>query len=243
MLEYSEKITIWQDQEIPPGANWEDQINTHLNDADIILLLVSASFISSKYCWNREVQVALERHKAGTARVIPIILRPALWKDTPLGQLQALPTGAKPVVQWDDQDIAFDNVAQGIREMVKDLLRTLETDTHTFDLQTAASRVHLAVSSPQEALQTGQPLLRKWLVRGGIMVLVVLLLSTGGVWLSHRSSPTTTDPNQRPTLTNTAAATPRQEHSIGVITEYLIPTPDAQADSITLGSDGPRHTQ
>src|SRR5579859_5610212 len=85
------KITIWQDQEIPAGANWEDQIDTHLNKADLILLLVSASFIASNYCWNKEVQVALDRHKAGMVRVIPIILKPALWEETPLGELQVLP--------------------------------------------------------------------------------------------------------------------------------------------------------
>jgi hypothetical protein len=47
-LIYSGKITIWQDQKIPLGANWEDQINTHLSEADLILLLISASFIASK---------------------------------------------------------------------------------------------------------------------------------------------------------------------------------------------------
>ena len=70
-LKYSGKITIWQDQEIPAGANWEDQINTHLNEADLILLLVSSSFIASKYCWNKEVQTALQRHKAGTGAGYP----------------------------------------------------------------------------------------------------------------------------------------------------------------------------
>ncbi len=119
-LNYSGKITIWQDQEIPAGANWEDEINTHLNEADIILLLVSSDFITSKYCWNKEVQAALERHRAGKVRVIPIILRPALWQDTPLGQLQALPTGAKPVTQWSDQDAALHNVAKGIRKALLD---------------------------------------------------------------------------------------------------------------------------
>src|SRR5215469_9499591 len=96
-LNHSGKITIWQDQEIPAGGNWEDEINIHLNEADIILLLVSSDFIASKYCWNKEVQTALERREAGTAQVVPIILRPALWQDTPLAQLQALPADARPV--------------------------------------------------------------------------------------------------------------------------------------------------
>ena len=127
-LKYTGKITIWQDQEIPPGTNWEDQINTHLNEADLILLLISASFIASKYCWNKEVQTALQRHKAGKVRVIPIILRRVSWQDTPLGQLQALPTEAKPITQWNDLDDALDDVVQGIRMVVENLLITLRED-------------------------------------------------------------------------------------------------------------------
>ena len=128
-LLYSGKITIWQYQEIPAGANWEDQINTHLNEADIILLLISASFMASKYCWNKEVQAALQRHKEGTAQVVPIILKPALWQDTPLGQIQALPRDAKPVTLWGDPDAAFEDVARGIRDIVEHLRIKLREDT------------------------------------------------------------------------------------------------------------------
>ena len=120
-LKHSEKILIWQDKEIPLGVNWKDQINIHLDEAHLILLLVSANFIASDYCWNKEVQAALERHKAGTVRVVPIILKPVHWQDTPLGQLQALPTEAKPVSQWDDQDAALEDVVRGIRRIVQDL--------------------------------------------------------------------------------------------------------------------------
>ena len=55
-LERSGKMTIWRDQEIPAGANWEETINTHLDEADIILLLISSDFINSDYCWSKEVK-------------------------------------------------------------------------------------------------------------------------------------------------------------------------------------------
>jgi phosphate/phosphite/phosphonate ABC transporter binding protein len=119
VLTHSKKIEIWHDQEIPPGADWEEHIDIHLKDADMILLLISSSFIASKYCWNKEVQEALERHKAGTARVIPIILRPVVWEDTPLGKLQALPTRGIPVTEWTNQDTAFQNVVQGIQKVLE----------------------------------------------------------------------------------------------------------------------------
>src|SRR5437667_5940804 len=122
LLKNSGKITVWHDQEIPPGTNWEDQMNTCLNGADLILLLVSASFMASESCWNKEVPVALERHKAGMALVIPVLLKPVDWKDSPLGQLQVFPTGAKPITQWNDQDTALEDVVQGIRRVVEHLL-------------------------------------------------------------------------------------------------------------------------
>ncbi|MBV9689362.1 MAG: ROK family protein [Ktedonobacteraceae bacterium] len=120
-LTHSGMITIWQDQEILAGANWDDHIRSRLKEADVVLLLVSPCFMASDYCWDSEVQKALEGHKAGTVQVIPIILKPVHWKDTPLGQLQALPTGGKPVTKWSNSDAAFEDVVRGIREVVAKL--------------------------------------------------------------------------------------------------------------------------
>lgn len=122
-LKNSGKIAIWHDQEILPGTEWGELIKTSLFEADIILLLVSADFLASDYCYGVEMQQALKRHEDGEARVIPIILKPADWQDTPLGRLQALPTNAKAITQWHDQDEALADVAQGIRKVVEKSLR------------------------------------------------------------------------------------------------------------------------
>jgi hypothetical protein len=95
-LERDRWITkIWYDQEIRPGDNWEAEIQGRLHQSDIILLLLSNNFNNSNYCM-KEVEVALKRHSKGEARVIPIILTPAL-KISALSQLQALPRGEKPL--------------------------------------------------------------------------------------------------------------------------------------------------
>ena len=70
--------------------------------------------------------MALQRHEAGTARVIPIILRPCDWQCTLLGKLQALPADAKPVTKWKNQDEVLNNVVQGIRKVVEDLQGALQ---------------------------------------------------------------------------------------------------------------------
>src|SRR6266568_7511292 len=88
---------IWHDREITPGQEWEREIDSHLKKAQIILLLVSPDFMDSDYCYGIEMKQALERHLAGEARVIPIILRPVHWEGAPFSKLQALPTDAMPV--------------------------------------------------------------------------------------------------------------------------------------------------
>ncbi len=115
MLKRQRLIAAWHDREITAGSDFAGTIDAHLNSASIILLLVSASFLASDYCYELELGQAMKRHAAGQAQVIPIILKPCDWTSAPFGKLQALPKDAKPVTKWDDRDEAFLNIAQGIR--------------------------------------------------------------------------------------------------------------------------------
>jgi tetratricopeptide (TPR) repeat protein len=112
-------IMGWHDRRIIAGQEWEGEIDTHLNTAQIILLLISPDFMASDYCYDREMQRAMERHEAGEAYVIPIILRPVDWHGAPFGKLQALPKNGKPVTRWSNHDEAFLDVTKGIRAAVE----------------------------------------------------------------------------------------------------------------------------
>jgi len=111
-------ITSWHDRRIGAGDEWRDQIDAHVHSAHIILLLISADFLASDYCYDVEMKRALERHTAHEAVVIPIILRPVEWSGAPFAHLQALPRNAKPLTAWPDRDEAFVDVARSIREIV-----------------------------------------------------------------------------------------------------------------------------
>jgi TIR domain len=129
-LERLNVIKVWDDGDISAGAEWGPKIKKHLNEAKIILLLISPAFINSDYCYSTEMQHALERHKQGEARVIPIIVRHiGDWKKVPpgdiqLGDLQALPKEGKPVKSWTDRDEAWKEVTEGINRVVNELLQT-----------------------------------------------------------------------------------------------------------------------
>jgi hypothetical protein len=120
MLQRQGLIGVWHDSDISPGTEWEQEISKHLNEAQIILLLISPDFMNSDYCYGIEMKRALERHERGEARVIPVILRPVYWRGAPFGKLQALPADGKPVTSssWHYIDEAFFDVAEGITKIV-----------------------------------------------------------------------------------------------------------------------------
>jgi hypothetical protein len=122
LLRRNNVIRAWHDRDITAGSERKAQIHKRLSAAKVILLLVSAEFVKSDDCWDVEMQRAMERHKSGEAVVIPVVLRHVDgWQDAAFGRLVALPSGGKPVADWDDRDKAFADVARGIRGAIASL--------------------------------------------------------------------------------------------------------------------------
>src|SRR5438270_4027421 len=113
-------ITSWSNHNINAGEEWAKVINANLDDADIILLLISSDFISSNYCYRVELEKALAKQRAHEADVLPILLRHVDWKGSRFSHLPVLPANAKPVNAWPDRDEAFAEVVKGITQVVQD---------------------------------------------------------------------------------------------------------------------------
>jgi molecular chaperone DnaK len=124
-------ISIWHDRDISAGTGWQQAIDMHLNNAHLILLLVSPAFMASEYCYGKEMKRALERHEAKEAWVIPILIRPVDWQDAPFGKLQVLPPNAHPVTMWRNRDKAFLDITRGIRNAVEELTLKREAGSPT----------------------------------------------------------------------------------------------------------------
>src|SRR6266568_3670328 len=121
LLQRQGLISLWHDRRIAPGTDWGKAIDTHLETASVILLVVSADFLASDYCYGVEMKRALERQEAGEARVVPILVRPVDWKGAPFAHLQALPTDAKPLATLRNQESALAAVAASLRRMIEEL--------------------------------------------------------------------------------------------------------------------------
>jgi TIR domain len=114
-LKYSRKIGM--------GAEWRHNIDPGIASARLILLLISQDFISSGYTSDSEMQQALKRYERGEVSIIPILVRPALWENTPLRNLPFLPARKQPVSRSPDQDQTLQEIVQGIALACSELQR------------------------------------------------------------------------------------------------------------------------
>jgi internalin A len=119
ILERQQLIHSWHDRRIVPGTDWAQDIDDYLNQADIILLLISADFIASDYCYNLEMKRAVERHQAREAVMLPVIVRDVDWEIPMLKKLKVLPTDRRAVTLWSDRDSAWRNVEDGIKQVIQ----------------------------------------------------------------------------------------------------------------------------
>jgi hypothetical protein len=131
-LQREKVIDLWYDHKISAGTEWEQEITTHLDTAQLILLLISPSFMASDYCYSREMKRAIERHKQGDARVVPIVLRPTDWSNTPLGELQALPEHGIAITskKWINRDDAFYSIFNGLKKVIADINPNIALSSH-----------------------------------------------------------------------------------------------------------------
>ncbi|HEY0606328.1 MAG TPA: FxSxx-COOH system tetratricopeptide repeat protein, partial [Herpetosiphonaceae bacterium] len=132
-------IETWHDGALIAGQAWEPAILEQLATADVILLLISAKFLASEYINSVEMKQAMQRHEAGEARVIPVLLRPVFFKDAPFARLEALPTDSRKqlraITKWENRDEAYARVAEGIHRAVRFLQPETPSDSPRPTLQ------------------------------------------------------------------------------------------------------------
>jgi DNA-binding MarR family transcriptional regulator len=119
ILKRNNVILDWHDRKIGAGQDWKNELDTELESAEVVLLLVSPDFLASNYCYDIEMDRAIERHEAGAAMVVPVILRECDWQESRFARFQALPKDGKAITSWPNRDAAFTDVAKGIRKAVE----------------------------------------------------------------------------------------------------------------------------
>jgi len=112
------RIKAWDGRAILPGEDWDQEIKHKLEEADVILFLVSSDFMDSDYIHDVEIKHALERYDRKEVKIIPVILRPCDFDSLPLNKHLAIPTGKKPISLWPNTDEAYLDVVKHIKRML-----------------------------------------------------------------------------------------------------------------------------
>ena len=85
------KATLWDDSNIEAGAEREAEIFENLENAHIVLCLISASFIASDFCYAQELTQVLKAHENGSKIIIPILIKECNWGNLEISQIQGVP--------------------------------------------------------------------------------------------------------------------------------------------------------
>jgi NACHT domain/TIR domain len=116
-LQQANLISFWSEPHISAGVSREQAWKHHLEQADLIVLLLSSDFFASAGC-QVMMEQALKHAQASTTKVIPLLLRPVAWEESPLGTLAPWPSNGKPITQWDDLDAAWEFCVQELRRLL-----------------------------------------------------------------------------------------------------------------------------
>ncbi len=111
-------MDYWDGKIILPGEYWDTEIKKKLEEADVILLLISVDFMNSDYINNVELKHALEREKQGLVKIIPILVRTCDFESSPLNNRHSLPVGKKPIEEWDNKEAAYVNIVEQIKKIL-----------------------------------------------------------------------------------------------------------------------------
>jgi hypothetical protein len=169
MLRRHGLITEWYDRNIEAGTEWRDEIAQELEAADVIVLLVSADFLASDFCYEEEMLRAIERAEQGETTIIAVLLRPVDgWESSPFAKFQLVPRNARPITRWSNVDEAYSNIAASIRSVLEERVRRCspERPAHGTD----APRVADLSASPSAETRGAQILTALHDPRGGVVI-------------------------------------------------------------------------
>lgn len=130
-------IELWHDEMILPGTDVDEDILQAMNECDMALLLISADYLASDYCYSIEMETFMDSRNSGKI-IIPILLRPVDLKGTPFENLKSLPDDRKAVSSFDNQDDAMKSIACGIRKVVESVCKESAAEKRTKGLQKAS---------------------------------------------------------------------------------------------------------
>jgi hypothetical protein len=111
-------LNLWTDHAIEAGGNLDAEITEALNSSELFIALISPDYINSGYCYEKEFQFAQRLHQQKNLKIVPVIVEPCDWHNTPFSDLKAIPKDGKPISTWNNLNTAFLDVITNLRSLL-----------------------------------------------------------------------------------------------------------------------------
>ncbi|ETR71588.1 MAG: WD repeat-containing protein [Candidatus Magnetoglobus multicellularis str. Araruama] len=114
-------IIVWDDRKINSGEKWYSELHEAMEQAIVSICLISANYLSSDFCIKEEIPFLLEKQEKQGMTIIPLLIRPCLWKAFSwISSIQMLPRDGKSVIidYKDNWDVVFTEVAERIFSII-----------------------------------------------------------------------------------------------------------------------------
>jgi len=117
------RFSVWVYQDSEAGAEWELDLFRRIDEAHVVLLLITSDFLNSPFIMKREVPCVLARRRRGEVHLVPIIGKPCPWRAHRwLARLQVRPKNGTPLLKPArkcDQEERMAAIAMEIRGVVE----------------------------------------------------------------------------------------------------------------------------
>jgi hypothetical protein len=114
---------VWTDDAIRPASDWNQSIQSNLESAQIVMLLVSESFLASEYVQNIELKRALRAAEEGKKKVLWVHARKLSIMDSRLNRWQAAhnPKTSLDRLPENELKLALDQIYDSLDTVVKEV--------------------------------------------------------------------------------------------------------------------------
>jgi hypothetical protein len=114
------RIEIEDGSEIISGAEWTIKHRESFNEADVYMIFISPELMTSDFCYQDDLKLALEKQENKKAIVLPILVKMTpFWKELTIGKLDYLPIDGKAISQWKNEEEVLFDITKYIKKVIK----------------------------------------------------------------------------------------------------------------------------
>lgn len=126
LLKRKQVVESWNSRKVSAGEVWLDQIRAQLEEADLVVLLVSAAFLASEQNYTVEMAYALDQHRGRRVQLLPVLVRACDYMSAPFSRFKMLPADGVPIAAAQNRDVAWAEVVGEIRRAASPANQTSE---------------------------------------------------------------------------------------------------------------------